>query len=355
MYICNMNYKIKQIRFEPDLHKYADENSNEYISVTTLIHKVVPQFDSEYWTMYRVVDQSGYNPRPFPDSRKIEITVDGQRVKYHINRLYEENIIPLCKSPNEIKEEWLAKNKESCNWGNKKHDYLENSINKWYVKNSSTVKIHDISNNKGYRFKIESREEIEKSPLKLMYPSIFSTLCKLIDQGYTIYAEKIVYHPTYFIAGTIDVLAVKGKDVYIIDWKTNKFKLNKRSGYYKKKWNYNRTKKIITDKFVTTNDRLKFPLSNIPHSNYWIYTCQLSLYSYILEYWGFKIKRLYLYHIQPKLDKYGDPVTDGQGNRKEEAPVRYEISYLYKDIERLVKYHAGELTDVDETGYSLFM
>lgn len=69
------------------------------------------------------------------------------------------------------------------------------------------------------------------------------------------------YLPTP-IAGTIDLLARSRKngDILILDWKTNK------SIDTENKWN-----KFGLD-----------PIGHIPDLNYWHYSCQLSLYQYLL-------------------------------------------------------------------------
>lgn len=76
--------------------------------------------------------------------------------------------------------------------------------------------------------------------------------------------EKIVFNP-YLprpIAGTIDLLARSRKDgsILVLDWKTNK-SIDQE----------NRYGKYGLD-----------PIRHVPDLNYWHYSCQLSLYQYLL-------------------------------------------------------------------------
>ena len=44
------------INFEEQSHTYTHSKTNEkYISVTTLIHNYVPEFDEAYWSLYKSV------------------------------------------------------------------------------------------------------------------------------------------------------------------------------------------------------------------------------------------------------------------------------------------------------------
>ena len=67
--------ETQNITFDPVPHTYTDEHGKPYISVTTLIGKVVPEYDTEFWTIYRALDQvPSYKPKPSPETREITIT-----------------------------------------------------------------------------------------------------------------------------------------------------------------------------------------------------------------------------------------------------------------------------------------
>ena len=102
-------------------------------------------------------------------------------------------------------------------------------------------------------------------------------------------AEKIIFHPTYNVAGMVDGLFKKpGSDEHIIlDWK--------------------RSKKLVIDGHAR-----KFgygyalsELSELDNSSYYKYSFQQNLYRYILEnQYGYKISSMKLIVLHEKYDKY---------------------------------------------------
>ena len=84
------------ITFDEGLHKYSDEYGKVYTSVTQLIHKVAPTYDTEFWAMYRALDQAGYKPRPFPEVRVIEVLYNGKRQRFELSSLLN-GILPVNK------------------------------------------------------------------------------------------------------------------------------------------------------------------------------------------------------------------------------------------------------------------
>jgi hypothetical protein len=342
--------ETRNITFDPVPHTYTDETGKQYTSVTTLIHKHVNPFPTKFWAMYRVIDQARvYRPRPFPEQREIEILFQGARKRIPLEYFYK-GIIPLNLSPETIRKGWEEDTQESLDWGNYRHDYLENCVNNFY-KGKEKAKIDYIANykNKGFKIRVRTIEELENSPLKASHPSIYKGLVDLINLGWTLYAEKRIYHSFYSIAGTIDILGVKGKSAVIVDWKTNKRELLFESGYYKKEWNEQRTKKIRTNQWIKTNQKMKFPLHNLPDINGYHYTLQLSLYAYLLECWGFTVKGLYLYHLRPVMNEKEEIQYEGEEDglkiRLEHPPKRWPIKYLKEDIQMLLDYHIGALKE----------
>jgi ATP-dependent exoDNAse (exonuclease V) beta subunit len=95
--------------------------------------------------------------------------------------------------------------------------------------------------------------------------------------------EIKIFSKKYPLAGTIDsIFLYKGK-LFIVDWKTNsKFTHNEHeSGKYEKLLN---------------------PFTNLWKNHLNEYSIQVSLYSLILEEWGFDIRGAYLVHIGPESD-----------------------------------------------------
>lgn len=99
------------------------------------------------------------------------------------------------------------------------------------------------------------------------------------------YVEIIVYHKKYSIAGTIDKLIVKGKDIWIYDYKTNK-KIDTESYY-----NFKNGK----------HDTMQTPIDHVMDCHYYHYSLQLSTYAYFLECAGYNIKALSIEWVKGKV------------------------------------------------------
>lgn len=274
---------IRTIKFNESLHRYTDEDNLVYTSVTTVIGKYHDQFNEAYWAREKARDISIYNP-------------------------YRG------MSENQIKEQWKETRDFSCEKGNKTHKLLEDSINASNGKaNFDFEKKLKIGVGSGVIVINKTNLHILAStPLAIKYPKIFNYLKKYIEDGWTLYAEKRIYWWDFLIAGTIDCLLVKGNLFMIVDWKTNKKKLEFRSGYYRK------YKGIETTEWVAKDERFYPPLNNLPYCKGMVYTLQLSLYAYLLELWGYKCVGLTLFHILH--DQVQDPIN---------------ISYVQSDCQKL--------------------
>lgn len=323
----------RNIRFDATLHKYTDEYNKTYISVTQLLGKLEEPFDSEYWSMYKSLERSGYTIRPSKD-REILVYISNNWCKYSLPALYC-GVLSCSISAFQIQNEWKETTEESCIWGTERHDSFENSINSVY--DTRNIVIHDIQN-KGFALKIKTVQELEDSGLKNLPSAIYEKLVVYIKAGWTLYAEKRVYNSHYQVAGTIDLFLVKNKQIIVFDWKTNKHKLEFRSGYYKKDWNKERTKKVKTNEFVEKDERFLKPLNHIKKSKGNGYTLQISMYAYLCELWGFQICGLVLCHIRPELDENSEPKLVN-GRRVELLPEFYRIEYLKSDIKKLLEWY----------------
>lgn len=313
--------KKVQIFFDEEQHKYTDEEGNAYTSVTQLINQVTPQYDAEFWAMYRALDQMSYKLQP--DTLTRRIAVNG--TFYTLKSLYT-GLFKTLKTPKEIRAEWKAITQRSLDRGNKTHNYLEDCVNAFYGEKtenaSNDFQMSDV-NTLGFKFKISNVFNLENSPLRYSHPTVYDTLHKMIRQGYTIYAEKRVYSYEHKVSGTIDILAVRGKEFWIVDWKTNKDPLKFEPGYYKKKWNATRTEKVKTNQWIKTDERFLSPLHNLKRSKGMGYALQLSIYAYICELWGLKCKGLILYHLREDDDRIY-------------PPKHYMMTYLKSKVELLM-------------------
>jgi hypothetical protein len=304
-----------EIFFNADVHKYTDQFYNNYTSVTTLINKYVPEFKKEYWA-----------------ARKANET----------NKSYKQ-----------VLKEWEDINTKSINNGNKTHGILEDNIKSRSIFNRAIVTVNAQCGNRVFSvndidFSTDttniSYEEFAKN-LPKEFESILPTIKYYVDKGYKIYSEINVFHPYYLISGTIDVLLINNnREFIIIDWKTNRKELHFKSGYYKK------SNGIETNEWVSKDDRLLYPLDNLPNCHGAIYTLQLSIYAILLESFGFIKKGLILYHIRDTviLNEYGRPIVNPDGSytvdRTQGKIINpYVIDYYKLDAERLIKTYNKDL------------
>lgn len=119
-------------------------------------------------------------------------------------------------------------------------------------------------------------------------------------KGYEFKPEVKIFDEKLGLAGTIDVMVVKGKDVYLIDWKTNK-KIEQ-TGY--------------------KGAKAKAPVSHLPDCNYIKYSLQLNLYRHLLEQQGYKVRGMSLVHLLPDSNykAYEIPVMEHEVKLILEAP-----------------------------------
>lgn len=274
--------------FNDELHKYFDVNdeSKQYISVTTLIGKFEQPFDKEFWSAYKALEKLISK-----DSWVIEKKSLLAKKKFdkEILSIYNITDNDFNREQQAILDEWDKTNRESCERGTKIHSELENSFYKTK---------HNISLQK---FGIGGKFECKKD---------YSDL----DLEYGVYPEYLIYYEDkdLRLAGQIDLIVKSGNDIIICDWKTNK-KIEKKGGF-------NTSTKQTT--------KMKFPLNTLDDANYWHYTLQLSTYAWMLQklHPEFNIKDLVLVHF------------DHNNNQ-----TVYHIDYLKKDVERMLYYYRKQI------------
>ena len=314
---------IDEIQFNEAAHSYSDGTERKYTSVTTLIGKYTNTFDTEFWAMYTAMKDHGYTVKPVPEKREIYCN----NVKYKVEMLLKDSTFKYWYA--EIIAKWNGLTAEACQRGNITHNALEDSINlsKGDISGNTNRGIYRGGNVNAKT--IKTMHDLESTRLQEDYPIVYERLKGYIERGFSIYAEKKVHLPEYSIAGMIDVPLFIGDHFAILDWKTNKNELHKTSGYYKKvkvqgKW-------VKSKEWVETGETFKYPLDNLEASKFNIYSLQLSLYSYILEQWGYKPLNNHLEIIHFPLD---------------EAPRLIKVPYLRKEVEIMLEHHKQELLNV---------
>lgn len=312
-------YKDVRLKFFEDEHKYIDTNGNTYVSCTTLLHKLEPHVDYDYWA----------------------------------NKKAKERGI----SVEQIKAEWQVITKVSCDRGNDTHNGLENAVREISMfkkaiqylnpKDNEMTTVADLADI-NHLVKPLDIEKF-KSATGNRYPEIYRVFEHYVNQGYKIYSEIGVFLPDLQISGTIDILCIRDTDFVILDWKTNKDGLRFKNGYYvkdKKQHPYQ-----ITDKWVDKSDKLLAPASKLPSCNGSIYSLQLSMYATMVHrVTGLPCTGLGLCHIATPfiLNEYGMPKRDEKGLYtvdKEGVEIArwFRIDYHYDICNKILEDRANML------------
>jgi len=295
------------IYFNEELHKYTDDLSNPYTSTTTLIGKYEHKFDIK--KMSKICALSGQRGNP----------------KYK------------GKSAKQLEEEWLKTTKDACEKGSKKHNHLEQIVKEstgyklvgenLFI-NDRLYTIEDLLIN--HNFGRLDLDYFVKTNIHIEYPKIFNAIKILSEKGYNIYAEVCTYDGERLVSGLIDLFFFNPSTLEFIigDYKTNKAPIKFEAGYFEKDTNGD-----LTQNFIYTNKKMKFPLNNLEDSVGNHYTLQLSTYAHLTEQFGLTCKGLILFHIRDK-----EIVSNGI-QRTEEVVEGLQIKYLKQDVENMINHH----------------
>lgn len=278
-----------QVAFQEKEHKYFNisDPSIKYTSVTTLIGKYEPEFDKEFVSKYKALERL----LPATDWKKEKGGIwRSKKISKDFLEVYGISESELNKVQQDILDEWVKINKESCERGTKIHSQLENSF--YNVGSNITLK----------KFGIGGKFECKKNYNEL-------------DLEYGIYPEYLIYYDNpkldLHIAGQIDLLVKNENNIYIIDHKTNK-KIDLK-GFY--------------NNVTKSSEKLKYPLTSLDNCNFNVYQLQLSTYAWMLQKINpnFVIKGLILNHY------------DHEGNN-----TLYPCSYLKDDVEKMLRHFAKQ-------------
>lgn len=322
----SLQIKGRLIFFNEEAHKYSDDLGNNYISVTTLIHKYVNEFDKE--AIAKACEKIGKNP-----NHKDYIKYKGKTAK-------------------QILAEWEMETKRACEKGTIKHNFLEEAIkssngykktDKGFIKDQIYTIDNIIQKHKYGRLNLDY---FVKSGIKDKYPTIYTLIEKFVNKGYKIYSEIGVYSFQHLVSGLIDILLVKDTEFIILDWKTNKAPIRFESGYYKKDIYGN-----LTDEYVIKHETFKHPLENLEDSVGNHYTMQLSTYARLVESFGFTCKGLILCHIRTVKNKTIEFNKDSDFQETDEVKF-YNIKYLKDEVENMLGDYV--YNNVSKTTLTLF-
>ncbi len=297
------------IYFDPIKHAYTDSIGNKYVSVTTLISKYEHKFEENKWEIAEACARIGKNPN-HPKYQKYK----GMSAK-------------------EIVAGWEATTKSSLARGNNRHDYLENSVKlssgfqlRKPMSSGRLYTIDDILVNHG--FGVVDLSTFRKAGVDKKFPKIFKIVVALVEEGYKLYAEIGVYNLEYLISGLIDLLAVKGDEFIIVDWKTNKYPIRFEGGFYEKDNDGNVTN------YKITNEVMKPPLVHLAHSNGIKYALQVSVYAHLVEFFGLKCSAIIICQILPDLYTSKHDVPSSWHGKEYVNVIR--MPYLLDDVKTMI-------------------
>ena len=271
-------------------HCYFDVNdeSKQYISVTTLIHKYTQEFDKEFWSAYKSLEKLIPKESWIIEKKSLLST---KKFNKEILNTYNISELEFNKTQQDILDEWDKKNKESCERGTKIHSELENS----FYKNGKNISLQ--------KFGIGGKFECKKDYSEL-------------DLEYGVYPEYLIYRESddgiLRLAGQIDLIVKQGNEITICDWKTNQ-EIKQKAGFNTQ---------------TKSTAKMKYPLNNLDDSNFWHYSLQLSTYAWMLQKLNpkFIIKDLIICHF------------DHKGNE-----TIYHCDYLKHDVEKMLSHYKKEL------------
>ena len=272
--------------YNDEKHLYLDKKTgSKYTSVTTLIHHYCQPFNENFWASYKACEYL-LEPELWKYLKKDLLQTKVWRDSYLDE--YDIDLTTFNNKVAEIKEGYKKNRDESCRRGTALHAIREDM------------------------YSVPGNVEIKKYGLGGSFKTNAGNYKLDCDRG--VYPEFLIsykFDDYLMISGQLDLLIKDGNDITIVDYKTNK-KIDMKS-YFD-----NSTKK---------SQKMKFPLNDIDDCNFYHYSMQLSVYSYLLQKINpkFKIKKLIIHHI------------DHDNNETE-----YECPYLKEEVERMLLHYRKE-------------
>ena len=276
--------------FNDENHKYFDVNdeSKQYISVTTLIDRYGQEFNKDFWSAYKALEKLLSKDAWQLEKKSL---LASKKFNKELLSTYDISENDFNKAQQDILDEWDKNNREACERGTKIHSELENN----FYKAGKNITLQKF----GIGGKFECRKDYSD-----------------LDLEHGVYPEYLIYRESedgiLKIAGQVDLIIKNGNDIIIVDHKTNK-KIDLKSGFNTQ---------------TKSTAKMKYPLNNLDDCNFWHYTMQLSTYAWMLQKINpnFVIKDLILNHY------------DHNGNN-----TLYHCEYLKHDVEKMLYHYKKSL------------
>ena len=303
----------RQIYFNEKKHRYTDEFGNFYTSVTTLIGNYENKFSDKADDIALACERIGKNP-------------------FHAKYERYKNMTAM-----EIKRSWNKTSDVALDRGNKRHNFLEDSVktSSGFVRLRPKLtgdRLYTVDNIlKDTSIGLVNLRDFERTGVRERYPRIYKIISALVQDGWRLYAEIGVYNVDLLVSGLIDLFAVKGNQFIIVDWKTNKMPIQFIGGYYEK------DNKGNVSNFKVTNETMKVPLNYLQQCDGSKFGLQLGTYSFMAEFFGLEFSGAIICQIlHDTYTKEDDVPNKWIGLERVET---YEIPYMKDDVEKMLNHY----------------
>lgn len=155
--IIELNKTFRKIKYSDSSHKYFI-NGKPSISVTQLLSKLSPYFDSDYWSNYKSLQQSGYKVRPVFNSNGLNprsIYIDN--IRYSIE---DVSFLDRSVTQEDILLQWDIKRSIGNIRGSFTHKYLE-TLEQGLLDVPRIIIPHNLSTDEAVQY-IQSIEQLKK-------------------------------------------------------------------------------------------------------------------------------------------------------------------------------------------------
>ena len=245
---------MNKVTFTEKDHKYSNSEGIQYISTTTVVSKYKQAFDSEYWSTYKAIEKilTENKSKAYFDQVKKKIGFE-QIIPHFVNMINPEVIH---KYKNQILSEWDKKNKDAQDAGTAYHKAKQEEVN---ASISDQIRIVGTTDN--------------------------DSLTSLPGGVHT---ELTIWNHSNRLAGQADKVIVEDFYDPFTDTTTRFIDIE----------DYKTSNKIERESFKHFNKgytMMKYPLDNLMDCNVSHYQMQLSVYGWMLEQYGYKIRNLTLY------------------------------------------------------------
>lgn len=236
-----------KVTFQESDHSYTHQTGKRFISVTTLIKEFKNPFDAPYWSDYKAIKDEMEARGEWWDYKRKAGSWKQVVEFWRKNPVYIDSILDR---KNGYLKAWELKGKIARSYGTAVHKNKEDRLNarKQVIDQGD---YYDISHH--------------------------SRLIENVDfNRKSVYTEVLIYNEEFELAGQADRVDQMRRLLTIKDYKTNE--------------------QIDMTPFM--NQKMKYPLEDIPDCDYYHYQLQLSTYGWMLEQFGYKIRGLEIEHTR---------------------------------------------------------